>query len=61
MVKNNPGVSKCLNRYSIPVQSIESREIRFSVEFSSNCLERLKRFQALVETVVYIGIYIDRL
>ena len=59
--RNNLGVSRWINCYSNPVRSIEnstqlikmnfrsieSRKTRFSVEFSSGCLEILKRFLAL--------------
>ena len=60
--ENNPGVSECLDRYSIHVRPIkksirsiesnfrpiENRETRFSTEFSGDYSKRLKRFQALL-------------
>ena len=62
MVKKNPGVSGCLDRYLIPIwlikkstqliecnfRSIENRETGFLAEFSGDYSERLKRFQTLL-------------
>ena len=59
--KKNPGVSRCLDHYSIRIRLIEkstwsiernfrpikTRKTKFSIEFSSDCSERLKRFQVL--------------
>ena len=42
-----PGVSVYFDRYSIPVRSIETCENWISAEFSDNCSEHLKMFQAL--------------
>ena len=52
--ENNPGVSGWFDRYSILVwlieknsRSIKTRKTEFFAEFSNNCSECLKRFQAL--------------
>ena len=42
--EKNLGISKCLDRYSIPIWPIENRETGFSAEFSGDYLERLKKF-----------------
>ena len=59
--KNNPGVSRWFDRYSILVQSneksirsiertsrsIKTRKLNFLQNFSCDCSEKLKRFQVL--------------
>ena len=49
--ENNPGITRWVNRYLIPVRSIErnfrlieTHKNKFSAEFSSDCFETLKRF-----------------